>query len=183
MKRRQKQALILDLACKLSDQGSWCGETHLQKAVFFLERLAGVPLEFEFVLYRHGPFSFTLRDEITAMRASGLMEIESRPAPYGPSLVTTDIGHKLRSRWPRTLCEYDNEISFVASQLGNKGVAELERLATALYIQREHPGEDVESRARRLHQLKPHVSLEDARSAVVEVDRIIEQYDRVTRDR
>lgn len=88
MNRLKKDALLCELADQLRHSGSWCGETHVQKATYFLQELRRVPLEFEFVLYRHGPFSFDLRDELTAMRADGFLDLSER-GPYGPSLVPT----------------------------------------------------------------------------------------------
>jgi len=175
MKRRQREAVVLALADKLKDQESWCGETHLQKAAYFLQELAKVPLGLGFILYKHGPFSFELRDEITAMRADGLIKLQLQPYPYGPSLLTTDNGRRLQKRWPMTLRKYADSIAFVAKQLATKGVAELERLATALYITKKHPGESVESRACRLHELKPHVSISEAQSALQDIDRMIKE--------
>lgn len=52
-----------------------------------------------------------------------------------------------------------------------KGVAELERLATAFYITREQEEEQsVERRAEYIYRLKPHVPLEEARLAVEKID-------------
>ena len=175
MKRRQRQAIILDLMDKLKEQGSWCGETHLQKAVYFLVEFADVPLELEFVLYKHGPFSFELRDEITAMRADGLIKLQPQPYPYGPSLVTTDSGRRLKERWPKTLNKYRDRIASVATLLGGIGVVELEPLATALYITREHPDESVDNHARRLHKLKPHISIDKAKVAIYKIDQMLEE--------
>ncbi len=177
MKRRQREAVVLALADKLKEQGSWCGETHLQKAAYFLEELANVPLGLGFILYKHGPFSFELRDEITAMRADGLIQMQLQPYPYGPSLLTTDNGRRLQKRWPKTLSRHSDSIAFVAEHLGNLGVAELERLATALFITKKHLGESVEFRAHWLHELKPHVSISEARSAVERIDRMIQEYE------
>ena len=86
MNRLQRAAVLLTMLDALKQRGSWCGETHLQKSVYFLQELFGVPLGFTFVLYRHGPYSFDLSDEITALRADLLLDVQ--PAqPYGPSLV------------------------------------------------------------------------------------------------
>jgi hypothetical protein len=61
-------------------------------------------------------------------------------------------------------------------KLGNKGVVDLERLATALFVtRRAEPGASVDERSTRLTALKPHISAESARTAVEEVDRIIEE--------
>ena len=158
MDELRRTAVLLKLANDLWAQKSWCGETHLQKVTFLLQEMMGVPTEFDFVLYKHGPFSFALRDELSALRGYGLLEIHQQPYPYSPSLVVTSAGEKLCRRYPITLRRYGESISFVAKRLGDKGVGELERLATAFYVTSEL-GRKVasEKRASRLHDLKPHV--------------------------
>lgn len=50
-------------------------------------------------------------------------------------------------------------------------VAELERLATALYVTfEEGMDKTVQARAKRINELKPHVSINEALKAVEEVD-------------
>jgi hypothetical protein len=67
-------------------------------------------------------------------------------------------------------------VGFVVRALGAQGVAELERVATALYVTRGSEAEaNAEQRARRLHELKPHVTLAQALEAVHELDRIAQQ--------
>ena len=46
MNRLQRAAILLTLLDALRQRGSWCGETHLQKSVYFLEEMCGVPLGF-----------------------------------------------------------------------------------------------------------------------------------------
>jgi hypothetical protein len=108
------------------------------------------------------------------MRADRLLELEPKPAPYGPSLSVTRLGEKQMKRWPKTLRRYGGKLQFVADALSSEGVAGLEQLATALYVTLEGGvGEDVDRRAQWIRGLKPHVVSEDARKAVEEVDRII----------
>ena len=64
--RVRNGVVITRLIETLRERGSWCGETHVQKAAFFLQELMEVPTRFHFILYKHGPFSFDLRDELTA---------------------------------------------------------------------------------------------------------------------
>jgi len=72
--------------------------------------------------------------------------------------------------------KYDDAISFVTAKLGNKGVADLERLATALYVtQRSTDVSSIDERAAKLTQLKPHIARDEAVAAVSEVDQIIAQ--------
>lgn len=176
MKRLQRDAVILSLIENLRAKGSWCGETHIQKATYFIQELLGVPLEFEFILYKHGPYSFDLSDELTAMRADSLLKLQPQLPPYGPSFIQTNGSKLIKKRFPRTLKKYSPMVKFVADKIGDKGVAELERLATALYVTRQINKDcNIESRAQCIHLLKPHVSLNEARDAVRLIDNLINQ--------
>ena len=48
MNRMAKAALLMQLLNEMRQRGSWCGETHVQKSVYLLQELFGVPLEFQF---------------------------------------------------------------------------------------------------------------------------------------
>jgi hypothetical protein len=171
MTRSQKAAVLTQLVDKLRAQGSWAGETHLQKAIFFLQEMLRSPMGFDFILYKHGPFSFDLRDELTGLRADGILELEPQLPPYGPRFATTSVGRGLVERHPKTLEGQADRVTFVANLFHGKGVKELERLATALYSSLEKGWDaTVESRARFLNEIKPHVSLEEAREAVGSLD-------------
>jgi uncharacterized protein YwgA len=175
MKRLQKAALLTAFVEKLSKKGSWCGETHIQKATYFLQELLDVPTGFLFIFYKHGPFSFDLRDELTAMRADGLLELRPRSLPYGPSLIATQRGRSLETLYTHTLEQYDKKLDFVAEKLGDKGVADLEQLATALYVTMEQPDGNKNTKAKRIHGLKPHVSVKESKSAIETLDTIMRE--------
>jgi hypothetical protein len=170
MERLQRASILLRLNEELRGKGSWAGETHMQKTVFFLQELLDKPLGFEFVLYKHGPFSFDLRDELTFMRAQAFFRLEPQH-PYGPTLIEGDKGQLLRIAFQRITEEYVSGIRFVADKLGAKTVAELERTATAFYIMSREP-ESVDV-AKRLTTLKPHISLPEAKAAASEVEQIV----------
>jgi len=178
MNRIQRLAIITRLMDCLDEKGSWCGETHIQKAAYFLQELLRVPIGCQFVLYKYGPFSFDLRDELTAMRADGVVQLCLQPPPYGPSLRTTELAKRIQGQCPKTLDKYGEKIAFAADRLGNKGVSELERLATALYVTREaEHGASVDDRAARIRQVKPHVPIDQARESVEWLDKIAEEAD------
>lgn len=169
-----RKVVLAALVDALHDRGSWCGETHIQKNAYFLEELLGVPLEYEFILYKHGPFSFELRDELSGMRADGILDLEPRPHPYGPSLVTTDLAQTIEERFPKTLVKYRPAVEFVTERLGAKGVVDLEQLSTALFVTREMGKEaSAEERAQRLTALKPHIDTASSENAIETVDAII----------
>jgi hypothetical protein len=168
MNTLEKASVILKLATAMREKGSWMGETHLQKATYFLQELLGVPLEFDFVLYKHGPFSFDLRAFLTYMNSEEFVAWQAQP-PYGPSLKLGEMGDALLDQFGGHTALYEEKIQFVADWLGNKNVAELERVATALYVTTEE-GLEGNSRASRIMELKPHVNGLQSQAAVEELD-------------
>jgi hypothetical protein len=172
--RLAQEAVIVGLARRLHDRGSWTGETHLQKATYLLHELWDVPFDFEFILYKHGPFSFQLRDELGSMRADRLLDREVQAPPYGPRIVVSERGRELEERFARTMERYGGALDWVADRLGDRGVMELERLATALWVTKDMPDEaTITDRAAALTAVKPHVASSDAAAAVREIDELL----------
>jgi uncharacterized protein YwgA len=169
MNRTQNLVIVSRLARKLADRGSWAGEMHIQKAVFLLQDLTGVPTEYEFILHHYGPFSYELREELNMMRGEGLIDLTPRPYPYGPSFRTTDAALYLEDRFSKTLARYAPQVDFVVSLVRNRSAADLERLATAAYLVHDQPDAEDKSLAERLHSIKPHVSFESALAAIEEI--------------
>jgi len=167
MERLKRSAIIIFLIEHLREKGSWCGETHIQKTTYFLQELLKVPLEFDFILYKHGPYSFDLSDELTAMRADMFVELKSQH-PYGPSIVPSPTSEQLKRLFPKTLGKYQDKIAFIAEQFGKYGVAELERVATAFFIANEpdYRKSKLEKIATRINKIKPHISTEQALEAL-----------------
>ena len=167
------RAVLARLIDQMANSGSWNGETHIQKAVYFLETATGVPTNLGFVLYKHGPYSFDLHDELVWMKANQFIGIEPK-YPYGPSFHLAELGSAMLNRFPKTVACFADQIAFVADELGEEPVAELERLATAWFVTVKHPA-DPEERARTVNALKPHITREEARSAIQRVDHIAEK--------
>src|SRR5208283_4661878 len=95
MDRLRRAAIVASLVTKLRAAESWCGETHIQKAVYLMQDLMDVPTEYRFILYKHGPFSFELSDELTSFRGDELLELQPQSPPYGPRYAVTALGRSL----------------------------------------------------------------------------------------
>ena len=166
-----RYAVLLDLVKKLRAKGSWCGETHVQKATFVLQQISKAKLGYKFVLYKHGPYSFDLRDELVAMKASQIIEFTFPQQGYGPSIKLTKFGERLYDVNKEEIGKYDKINDFVANWFGSSDVRYLEKVATAFFVSSKHAREPVASRAQRLTALKPHVDLVAAEEAVRIVDK------------
>ena len=172
MERLKRSAIVLSLIEQLREKGSWCGETHIQKTTYFLQEMLEVDLGFEFILYKHGPYSFDLTDELTAMRADMLIQLKSQQ-PYGPSIIPGPTSEQLNRLFPKTVEKYKNEVGFIASELAQYGVAYLERIATAFFIANENDMDTLEQKAAKINNVKPHISKEDALEALKTEDKLI----------
>lgn len=166
MTTAERRILVSTLVKKMREKDSWAGETHIQKCVLFLQELTKVPLCYEFVLYKHGPYSFELRNELAEMRASLYLEVEPRIG-YGPSFTLGPWGQKAVGK-PHS---YSLAVEFVCDKISTRDVRSLERISTAFFIQSEPDNSELNSVdvARRVNKLKPHISFEEARVAVNEV--------------
>lgn len=165
----ERASVLLSLTDELKRVGSWCGETHIQKTTFVLQELFNVPLGFRFILYKHGPYSFDLADIITEMRADEFIQIESRH-PFGVSISLVPHAKLIFDICPEPREQHLPAIKFVAKRLGPFGVTDLEKLATAFWVTKECPQCPPGERANRISQLKPHISMEESRRAITDMD-------------
>ena len=161
-------SILLELISELKKSGSWCGETHIQKSTFFLEEMLNVPLELDFIMYKYGPYSFELNDDLTVLRAYHYVTIISQE-PYGVTYSLKDDENKLKRFYGKNIKEYSKQISLVAKYFGDKTVVELEKLATAFFIYKKEGLSNVNEIAKRLNKKKPHVNIQDAEIAIKEM--------------
>jgi hypothetical protein len=108
---------------------------------------------------------------LQGLLADDFIQLRPRP-PYGPSLEPSNEANALAqsiSGFP----DLARKLDFIAAKLGSKGVGELERIATAVYVNEKY-GTDIsfEQRAAMLVSLKPHVASDAARSAFIDADKI-----------
>ena len=169
MNRLQKAALIVEMLDRMIQEGSWAGETHLQKCVFFLQNMRNVPIGYEFQLYRYGPFSFDLRDDLVQLQAESMVELLPRSPSYGSSLAPSTTSLLLRKHYPRTLKRYQDEISFVADHFGSLNASDLGRLATAYYFYLKDCNSSNEEIGKMVNNVKSYISVPEGADAAKQI--------------
>jgi uncharacterized protein YwgA len=170
----QKHALILAMIGALERQGSRTGKTHIIKGLFLAEAAGSLDVPFEFFLYKHGPYSTEIEETIEQMRSYGAVEIEPAFDGYGVTLSTGKMSYFAEQRAPLPTNTLE-AIERVCQFLRHRNVGRLERLATAAWIRTREGVEDQDMVASRLNELKPHISLQDARQADDEVRTFLEE--------
>ncbi len=165
MERLERAAFIGALIGALEEQGSWCGETHIQKTGYLVQKMGNVPLDFNYIMYKHGPFSFDFRDELTAMRADGFLSLKVQPYPYGPSIGVTESGKKLLEKFDGEISNYRETISFSFTKLAAKGVVASNGCAPH-YMSQMRWKTLLLNKADRICERKPHISPEIAAESI-----------------
>jgi uncharacterized protein YwgA len=164
----QRSAIVATLVKECRSRDAFCGETMVQKSIFFLQELLNVPLAFDFQLYIYGPFSFELQRHVSSMMADDMIIV--RPLQYGSTFEAGEQIAYLEKHSAQTIAEYRDRIAFVVNHLANRGVKQLERVATALYFTVTTDDVSVDERAAKICEVKPHITPDDARKAIEEVD-------------
>ena len=169
----RRKALLAELVKKLNAAGSWTGETHVQKTAYVLQELDLLPTGYEYILYKHGPYSFDLRDELGELTALNLISLVPKPASYGPSFgpsFRTDRQfEKFAKIFGKTIQENTKGWNPIIDWPAPKGVSELEKVVTALYVIKTQQTEDLGELAEGVISRKPHITSGDAVRAIEEV--------------
>jgi len=168
------QALLVDLLERMSKAGSWTGETHLQKCVYFLQEMTTFPKAFQFVLYKHGPHSFDLHDELANMVANQTLVIE-HSTTYGPTFGPGPYAQRLKQRCTAALAQHEATLDFAAHSLSPNDTGDLEMWGTAFYISKQNPNIAKEEQAIVINQLKPHIPFEEAMQALSSISYLEQQ--------
>jgi hypothetical protein len=167
-----KHALILAVVEGLRQQGSWTGKTHVQKALFLLTASGMSEVPFQFVLYKHGPYSFDAEAELEQMKSYAALDSKAVEG-YGVVLSPGKNAPWIKRGYPLPAA-IQEAVDFVCRSVGRKKVAELEPLATAAWIRTREGVVEPDAVVERLRQLKPHVGIREAEEADREARRLFE---------
>ena len=98
---------------------------------------------YSFVLYKHGPYSFDLKLDTSRLLGRRMLKQEPSAPPYGPRLRATTIMSNHVARHHEAIGRHSKDITRVVQFVGSRGVAELERLSTALYVTVQNEEESI----------------------------------------
>ena len=167
IEEQERWSLICHLVEQMRRAGSWAGQTQIQKSVVFLQELLQVPMGYDFILYKHGPFSFELRSELAIMRIRLQLDLELHHR-YGPSFALGNWGRKVLE----LPTKHDEAIDFVANEISVRDTRSLERISTAFFLQNKHPTRNASQIAVEVNRLKPHISISQAHQSIKQVEEL-----------
>lgn len=135
-----RYALITELARRLATKSPQFGKTALQKIVYFLTDLFGIPTGYEFEFYNYGPFSSQLHHDLDLVAHIGGVVVEDYSAEFAGYVISpgerADALIKKGAEFIHS-SEVDKAISRVVDEFGDYNASELELRATILFVDRD----------------------------------------------
>ncbi len=170
-----RYALISELARRLHEDSPWFGKTALQKIVYLLQELGGVPAGYEYRLHTHGPFAARIHadlDQLETFRAVTLKYV-SGEGFGGYKISPGPHNQAIRERGAEFLARNQTSVDAVLNDFGSLGTRDLELRSTVAYVQRKALSTnrplDRERLISRVGKIKPRFSHEEIRTAVTEL--------------
>lgn len=133
-----KYALIAELAQRLQTQPSQFGKTSLQKMIYLLQELKGVPIGYQFCLYTHGPFAAQILGDLDLVEALGAVKVQYVISGFGGYQISPgNECESIRCKASEFLKENKETIDEVVNQFGKYSAKELELRSTIVYLDRD----------------------------------------------
>jgi len=133
------------------------GKTQVQKLVYFAQH-CGMPLQYRYQIYRYGPYSFDLSQELSSLDSLGVLNMQSAPSGYGLDISVGKFADRFKLE-PR----YQKKIQKIVKDFGSNTVAQLEVKATIHFVfsvvkKTASGGKTRPQVVQKVHALKPHFS-------------------------
>lgn len=127
MAQEDRFMIIRHIVDKLRD----VGKIRMQKLVYFLQSIFGVPLGYDYKMHYYGPYSDELNDDLIAMQVGKNVEIGADPSGYGYHIIpgTQDVITK-----SDVLADYSRKISKCLDDFGRFSPSDLEILGTLHFV-------------------------------------------------
>ena len=116
MIEQEKKTLICLILEALKKQGSWCGETHIQKAAYLAKEMFKIPLEeYDFFLYRYGPYSSEISVDLATMRNEEII-VRTATYPFGATYGVKENKEIPSEDMEECRKQYGKKIDFIAEK-------------------------------------------------------------------
>jgi uncharacterized protein YwgA len=133
-----RYALIAELAQRLQGKSPQFGKTSLQKMIYLLQELKGVPTNYQFSLYTHGPFTAQLLGDLDLVEALGAVKVHYVISGYGGYQISPDReAEPIRDKASEFLNVNKAAIERVVDEFGAFSAKDLELRSTIVYLDRD----------------------------------------------
>ncbi|MFH0822091.1 MAG: hypothetical protein V2B18_05020 [Pseudomonadota bacterium] len=132
-----RYALIAELARRLEDKSPQFGKTSLQKMIYLLQELGGIPADYRFSLYTHGPFTAQLLGDLDLVEALGAVKVNYVTSGYGGYQISPDREFEpIRDKASEFLHANKAAIERLVDEFGAFSAKDLELRSTIVFLDR-----------------------------------------------
>lgn len=158
---RRRASIILELVRK-------CGnirKTQVQKFIYFLQEVVGVKLGYRYEMYHYGPFCFELSDDLDAMGAMGILDIEEASSGYGFNISEGAYAKEPDEEDAKVLRQYEKALDGIVETFGKLRAEQLEIISTVHFVdsilKRKSKRHDKKTVIEQVKRLKPKFTPDD----------------------
>ena len=167
-------AICLRLIRELNQKGCWCGTTHIQQIAYVMQALFADRPVWEFVLYKHGPRSFTLDTVLESLFQMGCVKY-GLLSPLKCRIQLTKEGELFYKTFEHLSEEYAAAIEKTAGILSAHSIQALENFSTVVFYSTLYRRQsDTPILAQKLRDIKPFLALPDAEKIVSECKGVLD---------
>ena len=174
----ERYGLIAAIVRGLHPRSPQLGKTVLQKVVFLLQDLAGVPIGYRFQFYTYGPFSVELLQDLDLVEGLGGVKIHRVVSLTGGfEILPGDRADGLIRKAGNWLKEQgaDDAITRIVADYGHLSARDLELRATVVYVVRDLELQGTIGDNGRVKEvvenLKPRFGAREIEDSILELDR------------
>lgn len=128
MAKEDRFAIIRYLVDRLKD----VGKTRIQKIVYFLQHVFGIPLDYVFRMHYYGPYSEELNDDLIEMKLHDYIDITPNPTGYGYHIRPSS---EVIDSMENTIKNYGQELENCLEKFGQLEPQKLELLGTLHFVE------------------------------------------------
>jgi len=162
MNSRNEREVLCALITQLADKApnGYIGRTALMKFCYFLQTLRKIPLGYSFSLYSYGPFDSKVLSDLNFAETIGAVksDVSLYPGGYGYEIKKGEAASRILAAASSHLAAYQESIDWVLSEFGEFSSADLELLATIVFVNREanyETGLGIMELVQRVRDVKP----------------------------
>ncbi len=163
----EKYGVIVELTRRIQDQSPQFGKTVMQKLVYLLTTIYGVPTGYEHTLYTYGPYSEELASDVANVAAMEGIEI-SHGVKNGFEIKLAKNHDWVSGKSTKFINENRTKIDSLIRDFGSFNARELELRSTLIFLTKSEAFSR-EKLTKQLIELKPYFTEKEVYFAIDEL--------------
>lgn len=169
--RWDQYGLIAYLAKKLKDVSPQFGKTVLQKLVYIMQELYGLPIDYDYCLYNYGPYCKELDNDLSYIALLDGVNVDWNVIGYkiSPSKKAEHYIEKAQD----FLSKNNELIDLTIQNFGNMQAKDLELRSTIIFVYKQssssRENKNRQELIKKVGEIKPHFSVQEIEKAYDEL--------------